>query len=204
LIIAAAMIAVSWFSSAHQGAYDNVFIPAFAAVSMLFGLAVSLALDKIETRSGCGRDLLKTAVFLACIAQFSMLSYDPFSLVPSNRDREAGERLITKLSLVKGEVFIPRHGYLAWAAGKRGHAHEMAMNDVLRGDPEGAGKKLRGEIYQAIAHKRFGAVIVDYDWAKQELERYYDFAGRVFDGDKVFWPVTGMRTRPEKIYVPKK
>jgi len=81
----------------------------------------------------------------------------------------------------------------------------MAMSDILRGDEGQARSKLTKGLMGAIQKKTFGAIIVDYDWLKIDIERYYYKKGSVFDTDTdtVFWPVTGNRTRPEFVYLPK-
>jgi hypothetical protein len=35
------------------------------------------------------------------------------------------------------------------------------------------------------------------------MNAHYELAGDAFGDDSVFWPQTGMQTRPEQIYLPK-
>lgn len=90
------------------------------------------------------------------------------------------------------------------AAGKHGFAQEMAIHDILTGDQGNIKLKFAREIRQAIAEKQFEAIVTDGEWwFSNDVEQYYQKQRRVFDSEIVFWPVTGYKTRPEFIYVPK-
>jgi hypothetical protein len=63
--------------------------------------------------------------------------------------------------------------------------------------------KLYGEITQAIGKQRFDALILDSPWFPELTEKYYQPDRMLFDHPDVFWTVTGMRTNPQIIYVPR-
>jgi hypothetical protein len=86
-------------------------------------------------------------------------------------------------------------------AGKKSYAHELAISNVLRGSSKEARAALFDELSAAIKGGRFNAIIIDYNWLGRDIETAYTYRGRVFDDPKVFWPVTGNRTRPKHIYV---
>jgi hypothetical protein len=88
-------------------------------------------------------------------------------------------------------------------ADKKSYAHELALNNILRGKNKEARAALLGELFASIKERRFSAIIIDYNWFKRDIETDYKYRGRVFRDPKVFWPVTGNRTRPKYVYVPK-
>jgi hypothetical protein len=91
-------------------------------------------------------------------------------------------------------------------AGKHSYAHAMSIKDVATGGDEATRTGLDREIGQAIAERRFAAVVVSTDDILPEsyLSRYYTRAGAVFPDPGVFVPVAGYPIRPESIYFPKR
>ena len=203
LIITVGMIGASYISNLHSGSFINVNFPAFAQLSILFGLAIAGMFEfSTALRHPLWR-LLTSALLTCCLVQFYWLRYDPRPLIPTEVDRRAGHQLTTIIRKIKGEVLIPRHGYLAQKAGKNSYAHEMAMSDVLRGDRRGAKNPLIEEISAAIVERRFSAIIVDYHWLRPLIKKEYAMNTRLIDDPHAFWPVTGNRTRPKYLYLPK-
>jgi len=89
-------------------------------------------------------------------------------------------------------------------AGKRSYAHAMAVWDVARGSDSDAAGSLLSEITAAVRERRFAAVIVDSDvFAQPDLDVYYYRHPIAYEGD-VFYPVTGMRTRPQYFCLPRR
>ena len=87
-------------------------------------------------------------------------------------------------------------------AGKKSHAHWMAIEDVLRGNDELKKNKLCLQLVDAVSCKQFGAIILDNDISEieNELAVNYRLTPNVFNSRKVFWPITGAQTRPELFY----
>ncbi len=201
-LVAVALIGGSWVSSLHSGSYDNVALPAYAGLSILFGAALNAGIETLRDMGTKKTGLAQIILYLVCIGQFGLLAYDPSDQIPSEEDEAAGAALVNRISKIKGDVLIPRHGYLSRMAGKKGCAHEMAMSDVLRGGSEEDGAKIKGEILTNLKDGSLGAIIVNYNWLTEDIERYYQKAPkRAFESNDVFWPVTGLKTRPEFVYV---
>lgn len=190
--LALGMIGSAWLSMLHAGAYDNNLIPAYAAISILFGLAVA----EVDARAYTGA---------LCIVQLLLLFYDPRQQLPTSRHREAGRQLVSLIAATPGDVLLPQHGYLSALAGKRSFAHSMAVYDVLRAGSPKDGARLVSQFHQAFANRQFGAVIVDRldPWIREDLDRAYRRSGAAIGDPEAFWPVTGLRVRPEWIYVPR-
>jgi hypothetical protein len=191
-------VGASWTGRAHSGGYNNVLIPGYAAISVVFALGVHAATQSAKPRRG----LLLSAVYLLCIAQFVRLAYDPRQQLPTGADRRAGEEMIAAMRTIPGDVYLPYHGYLPTLAGKQTYAHAMATWDVARGRDREASERLLSQITDAIRMQRFSAVIVDTDvYAQPDLGVHYSRYPILYEDD-VFYPVTGLRTRPKSLYLP--
>ncbi len=199
--LAIGTLGASLLSRLHSGGYANVLLPAYAGLAILFGLGVNESLRSPVARR---RPVAALAIYVLCLLQFALLAYDPRKQIPSERDRSAGERLVETIRSFEGEVLVVGHGYLADLAGKRRSAQWMAIADILRAGEGPVKDDIQREIKGAIRELRFAAIIIDGDWYEEDLEAYYELRGSAFDDDSVFWTRTGLRTRPERIYVPKR
>ncbi len=191
-LLAVGMIGGTYAIRAREGSYDNILMPAYALIALLAGLATPFA----------ARPARAFLVYGAWIAQFALLIYNPIAQVPTKADLRAGRTLVARIAQVDGPVFIPCHGYLAAMAGKPTHAQMMALGDVLRCDRVDVRDRLNAEVSQAVREHRFGMIIQDGEWLP-EMERYYVPAGPVFQNETVFWTRTGLRTRPQMIFIPR-
>jgi 4-amino-4-deoxy-L-arabinose transferase-like glycosyltransferase len=199
--LAIGTLGASLLSRLHSGGYDNVLLPAYVGLAILFGLGVNESLRSAVARR---RPVAALVIYVLCLIQFAMLAYDPRKQIPSERDRSAGERLVETIRSFEGEVLVVSHGYLAGLAGKRRSAQWMAIADILRAGEGPVKDDIENEITGAIRERRFAAIIIDGDWYEEDLEAHYELRGSAFDDDSVFWTRTGLRTRPERIYVPKR
>jgi 4-amino-4-deoxy-L-arabinose transferase-like glycosyltransferase len=199
-----AMIGGAWLSRLHLGGYNNVLFPAYAALSILFGLGIHAAFQFIQSASENKRIFMEIFIYLVCILQFLGLTYDPRAQVPTQRDLEAGRSFINTMAQMPGDILVPYHGYLPTLAGKRSYAHDAAITDIIRAGDCPAKTKLIDQINQAITERRFNAIILDTHWFQDLTDKHYTQERAVFTSPDVFWPVTGLRTRPQLVYVPKK
>ena len=201
LLILAGMLVASWLSRVHPGGYLNVLFPAYAALSILFGLAVHTALEFIQALSSEKRRMLEPYLYLVCVMQFVLLLYNPLAQIPTKEDREAGGAFINTMAQLPGDILIPYHGYLPSLCGKKCSAHEAAMNDILKADDGPIKARLMDEISRALRERRFECIVLNAPWFPELTERHYVRWRPVFDKKDVFWPATGFQTRPELIFV---
>jgi hypothetical protein len=199
--LAIGTLGASLLSRLHSGGYENVLLPAYAGLAIFFGLGANASGRLAVARR---RPLAALAIYVLCLIQFAMLAYDPEKQIPGERDRSAGERLVETIRGFEGEVLVVSHGYLAGLAGKRRSAQWMALTDVLRAGEGPVKDDIQREIEGAIRERRFAAIITDGDWHEKDLEAHYELRGSAFDDASVFWTRTGVRTRPERIYLPKR
>jgi hypothetical protein len=183
----------------HTGGYDNVLLPAFA------GLAIGLGLGThaLVQRAGSGNLPVRWGIAAACLAQILWLACDPRAQIPGARDREAGDSLVRLIRELPGEVFVPGRGHLTALAGKRPFAHAMAIDDVFRGTDGEAAAALEESIGTALRQRRFGALLFDETPREHlvDIAAGYEHRGRLLQDPEALLPVTGLRTRPEELYV---
>lgn len=204
------LLFASWSVSIREGSFDNVFIPAAAGIAICFGLGAHALYKQTaddEKESPVAGRLLPLFVLLLCGAQFATLGYDPRDQWPSEADLRAGDELVRLLRDTEGDVFLPFHGFLGPKAGKRMFAQGVAIGDVIaaRG-PEA--DTLQQDINRAYNEGEFSTLVIDGEmdpglasWLGLDAEaaaslscEEMNYAER-YD----FYPVTGMRTRPETI-----
>lgn len=206
LTILASALAGTFITRVKIGGYDNVLLPAYAVFSILFGLGLSELLRITGQLQIDIRGRMEGLIQIACIIQLVILFYNPFAQIPTKADLDAGNSLVRTLANVKGEVFLPDHGYMPTLAGKGSYAHQSAIWDVLRGNQQTKGKTLLTEdLKNAIRQQTFDTVILDSDldlnWCCVEIEQYYTRVGDVFQDPTVFYTVTGDKKRPTFMYV---
>lgn len=193
------MLAGSWFSRIHYGGYNNVLIPAYAAIALLGGWAAADIKRFLRDKARRWEPVFN----LLIAAQFVILFYNPIRQVPTRRDEEAGRAFVRIMAGLPGDIYVPFHGYLPALAGKKMHAQQMAIFDVVRGGDCPIRTALIDDIRRRIQNKTFSALIVDEPWFPGLTEEYYSLTGELFKDSTVFWPVTGTRTRPEYLLLPR-
>jgi hypothetical protein len=210
-LVFAGLVGAGFLSRLQWGGYDNVFLPAEAGIAILFGLGGHAVRERLSTDSAraFGKTLLLLAFYLAIVIQFAGLHYDPRAQLPTAADRAAGDSLLERLARIDGDIFAPAHGFLATAAGKPSHAHGMAFHDTMSWSGEELATKMRREVEHAISVQRFGAIVTDSRWdaltgwgMQRLLGRFYRRqGGLIYERQDVFWPRTGMPTRPDSIWI---
>ncbi len=217
-LLAAGVLAAAFVSRARSGGYLNVLMPLHWVLAAAFGVAIAEA-RKVEAGALSpngwtppGRFSLLAAA--ASLFQLALLAYDPRPQIPAEGDRAAGAEVVDLLKGASGEVFIPLHAYLAGMAGKRIYLQGNAGIDSLRAGDTRVRDMLVTNLDEAIREQRFDLIILDksglLSWnrlgplIRGSLEASYEESGPVFESRKVFWPVTGARTRPEVIWRPRK
>ncbi|HOD39070.1 MAG TPA: hypothetical protein PKL57_00810 [Candidatus Wallbacteria bacterium] len=216
--LAFGMVLSSWLARIHEGGYLNVLMPACAVFSLLAVTALKYMsgsfsfklnfnnANTAEAKSDSAGHNILPFVYAVLAAQFLLLLYNPALYIPSDDDLAAGRRLVDKIKSFKGEVYVPYHPYLVLAAGKSGPAaHHMAVFDILRADKDGINYKLINEAVSGyIESKKAEAIILDnLNFTHIELvKKFYSLKSLIFEGG-VFYPVCGMRTRPQYLFVRK-
>jgi len=201
LLTTIGMLGSTWVSRLHELGWDNVLMPAYALLAILFGLTVPWVLRLARRGRGKPRSRAEVFVHLCCVIQFVLLYYNPREQLPTQADREAGSYLVQKLSQIPGEIYIPCHSYLATLAGKQSHAQWYTVLDVLRSKQKDIADQVYQEIDLAFREQRFSVIVLDDSGPELEIGEDYRLQELLFEGKLVFWPVTGFKTRPHRVFV---
>jgi hypothetical protein len=197
------VLLASWSARLHDGGWTNVLMPTFAvlaallAISLHRGFTLAARVEDRELRVG-----VQTFVLLVGILQLAMNLYDPRRVVPKERDREAGDRVVAILRSAPGDVFVPTDSYLAPMAGKRPHLHQMAVDDLLRA-PNPTSAELQNRMRTALSERRWSTVITDNDFFAEDVLANYDRSVLSVTDPDSFYPVTGVHYRPGWVFQPK-
>jgi Dolichyl-phosphate-mannose-protein mannosyltransferase len=182
----------------NHGGYDNTLVPAYAILSILFGIGISWIILNINFRIWIN-NFIHTIMWAAIIMQFVWLGYNPFRQIPTQADRLAGDALVADMMSVPGNVLIPYHNYLALYTGKTIYFHFVAFNDVrslrTRTRPE-----LRNILNQ-FHSTSFSLIIMDLPdnlILKNHCANTQDIT---YQSTNTFYPVTGYLVRPTIQYV---
>ena len=175
LMLACSMIAVACMSRIKVGGFKNVLIPAYASLSILFGLGLGVAFKIAGRWQKQRQKIAEILIYLISAIQFMYLIYNPLYLIPDKRYVMSCQAVISTVAQMDGEVFAPAYGYLCVIAGKKGSAHIGATNDILRGNPGLVRDQLIDNIRGALQEKRFQAIILDreFEWLQKQLEGQY-------------------------------
>jgi 4-amino-4-deoxy-L-arabinose transferase-like glycosyltransferase len=209
--------ATSWASRLHSGGYDNVMLVVYSACAIVAAGALHRALESRRVSDPRRRVPLHAALYAAAALQFLILVYHPIRQLPTAADRAAGDALVTAIAELPGDVYLPGHGYLATMAGKPAYAHAAMITDVIRAI-EGPAKDMMAEAFgEALRSRRFDAIIMDSEfppscpprgetvtninWFCQDIHDHYRRVGSLLEDRTVFWPRTGVRRRPEQLFV---
>jgi 4-amino-4-deoxy-L-arabinose transferase-like glycosyltransferase len=196
------VVIASAISLTHLGWYYNVLMPAYAAAALATPLVLYRLLHRLPERFHRIRPFVAVAVAVLLAVQMTSLLYSPFKHIPTEQDRAAGDRIIRMIAEIDGEVIMPHFGNMTARAGKSRWVHQMALNDILKGDLAEDSEQVRAARDSALEAQAFAGIIVSAyqdGWINPGL---YREASTLFADSTTFFPRTGFRIRPEKLYVP--
>jgi hypothetical protein len=199
------LFGIAVVSRAHLGSYMNDDMTAHLAAALGAGLGAAPFVSSTR-RPAQGRALFALGLLLL---QFTLLSADPRRGVPAPSDWGAANRFFARVRALPGPVYVGAHGNVAAQVGKPSFFHAMALFDL--GHSRSAGpvaSRLVAEFERAIAEQRFGAIITDgadFDFPSPEqlAQRYYPADPHVIPRPGVLYPRSGLRSRPEILYLPR-
>ncbi len=202
---AAGLLAAGWSSRLHSGGFDNVLMPAYAALALLAGLTLALVRGA-GTEIGVRRArVVATLLALFLVAQIALLRYPLSAQLPTATDARAGEHLIAKLRSLPGGVLVPDHPYYATLAGKGTSAQQAGLGDLLRSGGGRGQRALRASLPGSLRAMGIDAVVLDNRLDEGPLadELRHDFVlvpGTLIGGQALL-PVTDLRQRPQRLFL---
>jgi len=202
LLAGCAALAVEGYAAlVHTGGSSNDLLPAYLAVALLAGLALGGTSSGWASAASGMLVLAQTAVLLS--------GFHPAQAIPTSADRVVGERLTAGLRAFGGTVAIPADPGLSLLAGMAPVAHQDAAHDVLRAFDHAAIASYRVSAADAVAARRFSAIITDFPTPPQgyptSLSRYYRRCPQPLLAGvpaAVFRPVAGISARPAWLWLP--
>ena len=193
---AVGMLAASWVARLHEGGYANVSMPAQAAVAGALGLLLAAWL-----RSGSVTATVAWVVAGLLAVQVVTMSLAHLDVVPSQQDRDAGDRFIATLRQLPGSVLVPTHPYYLRLAGLPTHASAIAIYDLshAKDGPEALSGVLPWSLDGVSAVVLDNAT--DVGLFGDALTRDFTLVTSTVVPDGVFLPETDLPTHPALLYV---
>jgi len=193
---AVGMLAASWVARLHEGGYANVSMPAQAAVAGALGLLLAAWL-----RSGSVTATVAWVVAGLLAVQVVTMSLAHLDVVPSQQDRDAGDRFIATLRQLPGSVLVPTHPYYLRLAGLPTHASAIAIYDLshAKDGPEALSGVLPWSLDGVSAVVLDNAT--DVGLFGDSLTRDFTLVTSTVVPDGVFLPETDLPTHPALLYV---
>jgi 4-amino-4-deoxy-L-arabinose transferase-like glycosyltransferase len=192
------IIGTSFIARINRGAYINTLVPAYAGLSILFGLGIGWLVTHYNFHR-ISNNLFQTILWLAIITQFIWLGYNPLQQIPTQADRKAGDALVSELQSVPGDVLIPYHNYLALFAGKKVNFHMVAF-DEIRGTYSKKQPKLK-DVLQEFRSTPLSLLVMDLPDNLIQKKHCADTEDIKYESAATFVPVTGYSVRPTTEYI---
>jgi hypothetical protein len=228
LVLAAgcvALIVESYAALVHSGGSVNDLLPAYLAVALLAGLAlsgqpgglVSAGADRLARariagwRAGQVRRWVAATAAALVLTQLAVLvnGFHPGRVIPTSADRAAGWRLTAGMRAFGGAIAVPSDPGLDLLAGLPAVAHQGATDDVLRASGAAGRASFRSSAAGAVAARRFSAIVTENagppDGFPRDLTRYYRRCPQtLLPGvpPAVFQAVAGPPGRPAYVWLP--
>ena len=193
-------LALVSYLSRVAGGYENVLMPLYAGVAIYGAIGFERVPRLLEPQ-----ETAQQIAAVALIVQFALLVYSPWAWLPTPAAREQGAALLARVAAIEGPVYWPDHPWYLRLAGKPTTGHEEAVGDVVLADPQGWGARLLADMAAAVAEKRFGGVVVDFESFRlrpEGFDAHYETADADVTGDDLIPPAGGPR-RPTYLYVPR-
>jgi len=199
---AAGLFGAAWIGRLHNGGFDDVLMPAYAAVALAVGGSVALLRRHPQEAVRVAASLV-LAVVLA--AQLHHIDYRVGRQIPTQADARAGAHLIALIRHLPGQVLVFDHPYYGVMAGKGTVADEEAADDIERSGPGEAQRLLIQSMHRALLAPGVGAVIFDNAGDERnlqgELSADYHLLPQPAVTGNVFFPVTDLPQRPLLVFV---
>lgn len=210
---AVGLLVAAWAGRLHDGGYDNVLMPAFAALGLLGGLAWGWGLSFFSAPTPAGRGragwlrrtaawTLPAAVAWSLWAQLPSFSYRAASQVPTTADARAGAALLSALRRLPGPVIVLDHPWYATEVGQETTAQAEAIRDILRAGPGRA----RSDLLAGLRHDlpAAGSVILDDTGdeigIRGVLAADFHQVALPWHPGRAFYPLTDLALRPGLLF----
>ena len=177
LALALTLYGTAVIGRSHPGGHVNTLLPAIWLMALALGAAMGMLWKRIASPGA-----LAIVAGLALL-QMALLAYNPQRYLPAPN----GARVLAEIRARLGEAPQPiLLGGVGYLTGRVAGADHVAVNDVLRTDPNHAADFLR-QLESAMREKRYKTVVVEEFLARRYAslyEPYYRSLGPLHpDGD---------------------
>jgi len=181
----------------HHGGYINVLMPGMWVLSF----AGVVAIERLRSRFR--HPAVAWLLPLLVVGQLSQTLWKPTRYTATDRDREAGDKLVEVLAAEEGELLAPWSPWLLVQAGKEPGFHLIGLWDL---DHE------HGPLLDDVATiradadaRRWSAIVVmDERQMPPGVKQNYRRREALLPGGPSLKPKTGWRIRPKNMWRPKK
>jgi hypothetical protein len=189
-LTAGSVLALCWFLQAHSGATANTPMPAYAVLSLLFGISL-VRLDAYFAARGL--DAARVAMLAAAALPLVSWVYQPHDIIPPQGLVDAHIRRVGWIRSFPGDIYEPEHPYEAIVAGKSWRPDAAALHDALAALPAEDRQTLIRQIQRTIDDSgRVDAILLErlpaaeqerYPWLPPDLQQRYPVLGMTPDAD---------------------
>ena len=163
LLATLGMVGMAWGASLNQWSGSNVVAPAFAVLSIGFGLGFA------EMQRGLrvtwhGARTFQTYLLVLAVAQLAFEHYNPRATSPLRSDVEAGQRLVGTIANLQGSVYAPEYPELVYQAGKGEDAFGLSIGELqgtFGGKPTPEAGVWTAAYAQALDERRFDRILLE-------------------------------------------
>jgi len=177
ILFAIGAIGSAWITRSTNGGGSNNGMSAYLAIAILFGLGFNYARLLVYNENRADQRFQLTISGLVLI-QFLILTYNPFSYIPTNTDREINQKLLNEISAAPGQVLIPYRSHLPELVRKNPQIHMINLfeftgyfNHIVT--PEG--RELVEQIRANICSQQYSLIILDQPvpWLEEQIMHAY-------------------------------
>lgn len=156
---ASGLIGVALVGKLHMGGAENVMLPGYAGLALLFGAAIGLR----QVPLGWLMHTIQMGLLLA----YTLVA----PLVPTAEHADGTHALVARLQAIPGDVYTPTSPTLAILAGKTPTSHLCAMQEVqgyFGGGDAATWQRLQRELHAALRERRFAVILLPQDMWDEE------------------------------------
>lgn len=196
------LVATAWIGRLHLGGYNDVLMPAYAAIALGAGLVVGWL-----RRSPRVMFRIAAAAAVVCLVwiQLDRISYPIDRQIPTTADSRAGNAFLALVRKLPGQVIVFDHPYYSTLVGKGSFADGEAVDDIERARPSLARVLLVSDMRRALLRPGVGALILDNSDEERnlvaELRAQYRLLPIPAVEGRAFYPVTDLPWRPTLVFV---
>ena len=140
---AATVLAAAYSARLHTGGYDNVLLPAYTEIAVLFAIGVDRLLRQPK------RAWLGALVAVLCLLQFGHLWYSPTAQIPNHTDVALGDDTLAALRALPKPIYLPGHPWYLHEIGQPTNSQAAAIGDVLRAGGD-EGRKMAADLWEMV------------------------------------------------------